>query len=510
MTKIRRQAATLFLMTALGAPGLTAGQRPAGPEEARTVLAQAVEAMGGKDRLTSLRTLKLSVFGHNYALEQSERPEGPWLVIYREREELRDVQNRRRIIDSRSRFWSVPEWRPPSTTVVAGGVAARTNGTRWAPGAPVDIRDADDVFALAPERLLFTAEAASDLRLAAPVILHDIPQDVLAFSVDQTRVELHLNRWTHLPTMLRIARWDDTFGIWGDVVEQRWYSFWTLEAGGLMYPRQTIVELNGQPHEDTTVLGLEVDVTIDEARFAIPDETRTAFAEFARRPFGLSGMRLDASRATTVAPGIVQLAGGWNVLLVRQDDGIVVVEGPISSRYSADVIAAAEQTFPGLPVKAVVSTSDAWPHIGGMREYVARGIAALVLDLNVPILDRLIRATRSQDPDRLSTSPRRADWQVVSDRTTFGSGANPMELIPVRGELGERMMLIWFPEARLLYASDMIQRNRDGSFFMPSMLADVEAAVRRAGVAPERALAMHSPPLPWAEVTDALKAIRGR
>jgi len=61
-------------------------------------------------------------------------------------------------------------------------------------------------------------------------------------------------------------------------------------------------------------------------------------------------------------------------------------------------------------------------------------------------------------------------------RVTIGSGDTRMDLIPVRGEFGERMMLAWFPQHRLLCASDMIQRGREkGSFFMPSMLAEVEA-----------------------------------
>ena len=29
----------------------------------------------------------------------------------------------------------------------------------------------------------------------------------------------------------------------------------------------------------------------------------------------------------------------------------------------------ADRRFPGVPVKAVVTTSDSWPHIGGIREY---------------------------------------------------------------------------------------------------------------------------------------------
>lgn len=506
---MRRRVKTLLCTAALLAAlagahdGIEAQAPPA------TVVDRAVAAMGGEARLRSIKSLKLSMIGHRFALEQSERPEGPWLVTYRERNELRDLSNDRLLYESRSRFWSMPEWSTPSTTVVSGGTAARTNGQRWTPGAPVDVKDAQDVFALAPERVLFTARHAPDLRSAPGTTLHGVPQDVLAFTWNGKRLRLHLSRDTHLPTMLLIERADDTFGIWGDVVERRWFSFWTLEAGGLMYPRQTTVDFNGQPDTDTTILALEVDVPIDDARFAIPEETQKAYAAFAARPFGLSGLRLDPSRVAEVVPGIVQFAGSWHVLVVRQPDGLVIVESPISSRYSREVLDAARAKFPEATVKALVTTSDAWPHFGGLREYVADGVPVHALDLNVPILRRLLDSTRSTTPDSLSAKPRPAVIHPVDRRMTIGSGETRMDLIPVRGEFGERMMLAWFPQHRLLYASDMIQRGREkGSFFMPSMLAEVEAVVRREGLDPERVVAMHLEPTPWSAVTDALAAIR--
>lgn len=60
--------------------------------------------------------------------------------------------------------------------------------------------------------------------------------------------------------------------------------------------------------------------------------------------------------------------------LVQQDDGIVIVEAPISSGYSAKVIAEVHRRFPGKAIKAVITTSDSWPRLAGIREYVAQRI----------------------------------------------------------------------------------------------------------------------------------------
>lgn len=478
-----------------------------GASTPQQLLDRAIEAMGGEARLTSLKTLKIDAIGHNFALEQSERPEGPWLVSYQQRVEERDVAGRRRWVQTQSRNWNFAGWSPASAGVVAGGVAARQFGERWLPGSPADLDDAAEVFELGPERLLLTARAAADLRRGATSTLQGVVHDAVAFSWHTRKLTLHLNTWTGLPTLLEIVQ-PDRILVWGDVTTKRWYSYWTLERGGLMYPRQITTEWNGLPSSDETVMKIEVDAPIDDSRFAIPAEVATAFETAKTRPFGWAAMHLDPKRAVDVADGVVQFPGNWNVVVVRQPDGLVVIEGPITSRYSVEVLDELAKRYPSVPVKAVVTTSDAWPHLGGIREYVARRVPVYAHDLNVAILDRLIRAPRSTDPDALSSRPQTPMWRRIGDRVTIGTGDTRIDLLPIRGELGERMAAVWMPGRRLLYASDMLQRNRDGSFFMPSMLAEIDALVRRERLDPDRVIAMHLAPTPWTEITAALEKAR--
>src|SRR5262249_17333067 len=136
----------------------------------------------------------------------------------------------------------------------------------------------------------------------------------------------------------------------------------------------------------------------------------------------------------------------------------------ISAGHSAQVIDEAKRRFPNVPIKAVITTSDAWPHFGGVREYVARSIPIYALDLNLPILNRMVKSSRRLNPDALERNPRRPDFRVVSGKTLRGDGPNRMELYPVRTETGERMIMIYFPQHHLLYASDLIQPSRGGLF----------------------------------------------
>ena len=49
----------------------------------------------------------------------------------------------------------------------------------------------------------------------------------------------------------------------------------------------------------------------------------------------------------------------------------------------------------------------------------------------------------------------------------------------MRTESGERMTMVYFPEHKLLYGSDLVQQRRDGSFFVPEYLSELIDAVRR-------------------------------
>lgn len=190
--------------------------------------------------------------------------------------------------------------------------------------------------------------------------------------------------------------------------------------------------------------------------------------------------------------------------LVRQSDGVVVIEAPISSGYSDKGLADAKKRFPGLPLKAVVSTSDAWPHIGGVREYVARDIPVYALDLNRPILERLVSSPRHFHPDALERQRKKPRFRIVFNKTIIGSGPNRIELYPIRSESGERMMMVYFPEHKLLYGSDLVQGRPDGSFFMPEYLSELIDAVGREKLTISWIFAMHMGVRPWSEIEAAV------
>jgi len=469
-----------------------------------------MRAMGGEEKLRALRGIRLEGSGHTYDMGESERPEGPWLVIYFQFDEYADFEKGalRRSRESRS----VPsaEWRK-STTVLAGGVVANLNGDK-STAADLAKKDAgEERLALGPERVLLNALAARDLEDEGDVVLQRVPHHVVHFTLQGRRIRIFFNGETGLPTAVDwVAACRDLFwGVWGDVSTRVLFSAWDLLPGGFRYPRQWDTERNGVAWQSIGIGRIEFDPPRDDAAFAISDDVARAFP--ARSPSTIDeGPLGTAERPPQVlAEGIVEIPGFWNVTLVRQPDGVVVLEGPIASSYSAKVLAEVKRRFPGVPVKAVISTSDAWPHIGGLREYVAEGIPIYVLDRNEPLVSRLLSAPHRIAPDKLALHPREPKWHLVSRKETLGEGDNRMDLYPIHTENGERMIMVHFPAHRVLYASDIVQTIQpDGSFFFPGFLLEITEAVARENITVERVFAMHLGATPWERIVAAVQKAR--
>ena len=188
----------------------------------------------------------------------------------------------------------------------------------------------------------------------------------------------------------------------------------------------------------------------------------------------------------------------------------MVLEAPISSGYSVKALAEAARRWPGLPVKAVVTTSDSWPHLAGIREYAARGIPIYCLDLNQRIIRRTISAPYTSRPDTQERRPRAPILRPVSERTVLGEGPNRIELYPIRGETSERQMMAYLPGQRLLYGSDPFQQLPDGSLFYPQTVSELRDAAAREHLAPQHFWMMHMGLTPWSLLDKAISAAAAR
>jgi hypothetical protein len=497
-----------FVLAATQLAGQPAPKQDGG---ARDLVKTAVTRMGGEAALRSLETMRIETVGYRNLLEQSERPEGPWIPQIERTVELWDTRGEHERWQETTEATTADD---TSTlkTIVAGGAAARKYGDRWLPTSRGAILEAREWMALSPQQVLLAALAAGDLRRDPDLEFQGVPHHSVSFGAGEDRRRILLSAQTGFLTAVETMRAypDDLFWqIWGDVPTRVSYSYWDLRPGGLLYPLQWDVERGGRPWRALTIAKLEPAAAFASDDFAIPQSEKDAFAARGAQALDELPLGTPSKPAVELAPGVVLIPGSWGVALVRQSDGVVVLEAPISAGYSARVLDEAKRRFPGLPVKAVVTTSDSWPHFGGIREYVARGIPVYLLDLNVPQIRRALESPHRFHPDALAKNPREAILRPVSSRTVIGDGDGPnrIELYPSRGETGERMMLAFLPDSGVLYASDLYQSGRGGP---PEYAWEVAEVARREKLNVKTVFAMHSDPAPWQALLDVVsKAIQG-
>lgn len=478
----------------------------AAQKDAKAYVNAAILAMGGTDRLQSIHSLSFKAIGQRAMLEQSERPEGPWLMDYFQVSEFLDYAHDRQRVDRQSRgcgsteCWHSAAW-SPSVYLYDNGAGAMLADGKQSPATHNLIEESAELFVLAPDRLLLSALAAPDLHSERDITLRGFTHHVVGFTWKGAPIRIFLSSYTALPSAVEITRVrpDDVFlSPWGDLTSRITFTLWELEPSGVRYPRQWNAQLNGRPDWMWTINELAINPPeTAENQFTISAAVRSASS--LSSPLDKLPLGFPKDSPSEIAPGIVQVRGYWNITEVRQSDGIVIIEAPISNGYSAKAIADAQARFPGLPVKAVITTSDAWPHIGGLREYAARGISIYALDLNRTIIERLFAAPHKLAPDALAENRKTPVVHYISDRAEIGQGVNLLQIIPFREQTGERQMMVYFPGSNLLYTSDLFQRAGD-EWFLPETVSEALDAAQRERLQVSRAFGMHYSPTSWNEI----------
>lgn len=460
-----------------------------------------VEAMGGRDRLEHVKSVRLETTGHTLLMEQSYR-QAPFITSYESDKTIVDIAGQRLYTEAKV-TWpeSDPnQWANDAVLVVApeGGVYRGKAGDT--PCSLSDIDAARETLALGPISLLATAASAPDAHFEAPSTLRSTLHTVVAFTWRGAPVRVLLNPFNHLPDAVETVReFHDFWYFWGDVQQRIYFDNWKVFEG-VVYPTNLIDERNGTVWSSSQALSVEFNVPIDPKTFAVGADAakQSLVSKGWNRPF-------VPKNDTLLAPDITLFPGAWNSTIVKQADGIVILEAPISGLYTQGVIEEAKKRYPGTPVKAVLSTSDSWPHTGGVRAAVALGLPIYVLDLNQSLLDRMVAARHALDPDALEAAnySKPPQWRLVAGEVEVGTGPNRMELYPLRGASTDRQYMVYFPEHRVLYASDTLALNDDGSLYDPELMREVVRAVTHANLSVETVFAMHQGPMRW----DAVMAL---
>jgi hypothetical protein len=458
-------------------------------------LEQSLTAMGGRAKLEAIRSLQLDAISHTALMEQSYR-QAPFITSYERDRVMLDFTGSRVRTDAHG-IWPESDLNEAESDNVLiatphGGVYHGKEGD--SPCSRSDLESTREQLALSPTRALLTALAAGELHYAPSQVLRDTEHTVVTFTWEGQPVSLVLNRFNHLPDAIETrARFNDFWYYWGEVVQRTYWDNWRY-IQGVSYPSNQVIERNGALWSSIQALDVRFNAQIAEADFAMDAKAaaQSTATKGWERPF-------SAAKKTELAPGVDLYQGSWNTTLVHLTSGVVILETPISETFTRGIFEEAARRYPGEKVMAVLLTSDSWPHVGGLRYDAHSGAPLYVLDLNVPLLKRLLSAPPTIDG-------RTVDFRVLSGKESLGTGDNRMELYPLRGASTERQYMVYFPGRHLLYASDTLVMNANHTLYDPQLMHEVRQAVEREHLSVETVYAMHEGPTPWRDVVALLDA----
>ena len=227
-------------MTVLAVPLLvlsTLAQTPA----PRDLVARAVTAMGGEAAVRGLRNVTLTFYFATFGLGQEETPQSPARATFTIGTQTLDYAGSRQI--------TVFEVRNPAGAInkvrriTANGIGmTETNGVPT-PDAPQAVANVERGIRRVPERLLIAALDNPAALRALPVHRwRDEPLDGIRYAAGLDTLDLYFDRRTGLLVLTETLT-DDP--ILGDRVTRSAFTRWQ-DAGGLLYPRQYDVEVNGR------------------------------------------------------------------------------------------------------------------------------------------------------------------------------------------------------------------------------------------------------------------------
>jgi len=456
-------------------------------ESPKSILNQAIHELGaGWD---TIQALKLSGYGTSFFIDQSERFEGPYISAQ---------SNRKMIVLPAEQVMEVEEQQTDfifggSTTYLINGSVIAQKDKEKIQVSPA-YESLQDMLLLSPGVLFHTALESSSLRLRKDTILQKNEQYVLFFLHDNFPVRIFINKQTFMITAAEIIKplKADYAGIWGDSRKMVYYSFWDLLAKDVHYPLQTDTYINGYYKETFLINQWELNPPVSSDTLTIPADVKHNFTiqdSVALNRF-VENMNKNAKE---VAKDMWLLPGPCVTTIVKQDDGVVVIESSYSSTYGEAILKKVKELYPGSKIKAFVATSDAWFHLGGIRAFAARNIPFYFPYRNEPLISRVLSADYKTFPDSLSLRKGKPPLHGVKDITTIGHGNNLIRLYPYQTETGDRMMMVFFPNQKILYCSDLFQpKGPDGKYWQPHYAWEVYHSIKQYSIPADKFYAMHT------------------
>jgi hypothetical protein len=324
-------------------------------------------------------------------------------------------------------------------------------------------------------------------------MVRDFPRLRLVRAGTNGEERLYLDPVSGLPVQYERSEEDGT-RLWGRQSIVYLYSNW-VRVGQAQYPMASYRLVDGEIQISRTAAPLEPDSTppvppqvVDTADMRIaatppapaPDTVRVGDHTFLLRTRNYTNV------ATLVRDTVFLLDAQWN--------------GEERARQDSAWIA---KLFPGRHPVVLVVSDLAWPHVAGVRTWVAMGARVVAHRSAAAFLTRVVNRRWASSPDLLERRRSAVRFKLTQVDDSLGLAGGRIRLYPINGIGSEGALMTWLAEDRFLYPGDYVQ-----GLTGPSMAyaGEVLAATRRVKLAPDRFAAMHMGLTEWSKLLAALEA----
>jgi glyoxylase-like metal-dependent hydrolase (beta-lactamase superfamily II) len=443
-------------------------------DRAHRIVGEAIAALGGVERLQSLRSIRVHATGTEYRSAQVQglsperetpTPHEEWLTV--------DVANERAALEYHTaRHDGSDRWRrfayEGDRRTVVDFVGRFASRGRFPP-APGIRRD---LARRIPHLVLLEAWQLRDsLQLAGDSTLGGARHAGIRFTPPGHRVPVTL--WVDSAThaLSRVSYTMDFSGI-GDADLTFDFADWRHHARLGRFPTGHTLSIGGRRGEVVRYVDVAVNDSSATAAFVVPEELEAQITE--------PGTVLQPARGVFV----VHALAGFTTMFVEFRDFVLAIEAPTQSFVELDqipadglppsdaiteqLIAKMKAQIPAKPIRFVAVTHFHNDHGGGVRAFWAEGATLLTTPGTRTYFEGLARGGGSRiRADRMSRAGASASplIEVVEGRRVITDGERRVEIINTgRTRHTDEAMVVYFPRERMIYQGDQFYFSDEGSF----------------------------------------------
>jgi glyoxylase-like metal-dependent hydrolase (beta-lactamase superfamily II) len=460
-------------------------------QQARRVLDEGIQAMGGLEALRAIKDFTLKERGKVYARYQSPTPDGPLGVG--SSEETLVVDNERGLLfdELKTANGGFNNW---ATTIIKG--TEGHNLDMWSrtdtPIANPSLNNfRGQIRRMPPFILLEALDRAPTLRWVGEDQLGGKKQRVISvIRPDNQQLALYFDAQTNLLTRYEFLYPDPMAG--DSVIGQTYAAY--RPVGNVKIPTGRVLYNSGGVVQETEYTEVLINTRPAESLFQIPQGFE----------------KLDAPPATPPPPAVAKvaddvymlngLAGGThNIMFVAFNDYVLVIEAPEQIFYgsnSIQALAKIKETVPGKPIKYLVLTHHHSDHAGGFREYVAEGTTIVTAPGNKSFLEQVAKIESSMLPKTAWSKRPMTIETVENKKRVFEDDKHRVELYDIGPNPHAKEMLVaYLPKEKILFQADMLNPNPNGSIpIAQDVTLSFSENLQKLGLAVEKIYGVHGRP----------------